>query len=91
MARQPSEKIPEIEEIEATACAVQNMHLTAAAAGLGAFWSSPPLVYTKAMHQWLQLAPNDRCLGLFYLGWPRKQATFPQPSRRPVIDKITWV
>ena len=35
MERQESERIPEIEEIEACACAVQNMHLTATAMGLG--------------------------------------------------------
>ena len=46
-------KIPELEEIEAVACAVQNMHLTAAAAGLGAFWSSPPILDTEEMREFL--------------------------------------
>src|SRR5690554_7530937 len=49
MERQASEKIPEIEEIAAVACAVQNMHLTATAYGLGGFWSTPKLVYTDDM------------------------------------------
>ena len=35
MERQANEKIAEVEEIEAVACAVQNMHLTASARGLG--------------------------------------------------------
>ena len=30
----------QVEEIEAVACAVQNMHLTATARGLGAYWST---------------------------------------------------
>ena len=46
LKRGDNEKIPEIEEIEAVACAVQNMHLTCTAWGLGAFWSTPKLIYT---------------------------------------------
>jgi len=91
MRRQAKGKIPEVEEIEATACAVQNMHLTAAAAGLGAFWSSPPLVYTEAMRDWLGIGPDDRCLGLFYLGWPKKDAPLPDGRRGPVAEKVEWV
>ncbi len=49
MKRGDNPKIPELEEIEAVACSVQNMHLTAAAAGLGAFWSSPPILDTEGM------------------------------------------
>ena len=46
MKRQDIEKIPEIEEIEAVACAVQNMHITASALGMAGFWSTPPISYT---------------------------------------------
>ncbi len=56
MKRQDIEKIPEVEEIEAVACAVHNMHLTASALGLAAFWGTPPLVYTDEMRQWLGLS-----------------------------------
>ena len=68
MKRGANPKIPEIEEIEAVACAVQNMHLTAAAAGLGAFWSSPPILDSEGMRTFLNLDLQDHCLGLFYLG-----------------------
>jgi Nitroreductase len=37
MKRQKENKILEIEEIEAVACAIQNMHLTCTAYGLGGF------------------------------------------------------
>lgn len=50
MERQKVEKIREFEEIEAVACAVQNIHLTASARGLGAFWSTPPFLYTPEMN-----------------------------------------
>ncbi len=91
MRRGDNPKIPELEEIEAVACAVQNMHLTAAAAGLGAFWSSPPLLDSGAAKRWLGLRDRDRCLGLFYLGWPREGEAWPKGVRKPVEEKVEWV
>ncbi|WP_138086213.1 nitroreductase family protein [Phragmitibacter flavus] len=90
MARQAGGKIPEIEEIEAVACAVQNMHLTASAAGLGAYWSSPPLVETREFVEWLGLRTGDRCLGLFYVGWPKPGFVWPKGLRKPVEEKLIW-
>lgn len=93
MVRQASGKIPEIEEVEAVACAVQNLHLSAEAAGLGGFWSSPPVLYQPEAVARLGLAPADRCLGLFYLGWPGSEAreTPPPPTpRRPLAEKSAW-
>lgn len=102
MKRQDSEKIPEVEEIEAVACAVQNMHLTASAIGLGAFWSTPAIVYTPEMTKLIDLNPDrDQCLGIFYLGWPAgieadgpptsgQEDKWPKGQRQPVEDKITW-
>ena len=43
--RDETEKIHEIEEVEAVACAIQNILLTATAYGLGVFWSSPKFIY----------------------------------------------
>ena len=37
MKRDEKERVPEIEEIEAVACAVQNMYLTATAYGIGCY------------------------------------------------------
>lgn len=89
MQRDPRDKIPEIEEIAAVACAVQNMYLTATAIGLGAFWSSPPVVYSDAMRDFLGLDEKGRCLGLFYVGWPQEGLEL--ESRRKPVDQIsTW-
>ncbi len=90
MARGDNPKIPELEEIEAVACAVQNMHLTASAAGLGAFWSSPPILGCDGMREFLGLRAADRCLGLFYLGWLREGENWPEGVRRPAADKVEW-
>lgn len=85
----PTGKIPEQEEIAAVACAVQNMHLTASALGLGGFWSSPPLVYTEDMREFLTLPKGDRCLGLFYLGWPQEGILL-ESRRSPIAQKSSW-
>jgi len=91
MVRQRSEKIPEIEEVEAVACAAQNMHLTASALGMAAFWSSPPIVYEDEMRTWLGLPdPRDKCLGFLYLGWPASEA-WPEGKRGDVAEKVVVV
>jgi nitroreductase len=91
MARRGGAKIPELEEIEATACAMQNLHLSASAAGLAGYWSTPPLVYTPQFARWLSILPEDRCLGLFYLGWPKEGLQWPESLRHPMAEKIQWL
>lgn len=89
MKRQESEKIAEIEEIEAVACAVQNMHLTCTAYGLGGFWSTPALIYHEKMKTFLNLGDNDKCLGLFYIGYPAIE--WPTGQRRPLEYMTEWI
>jgi nitroreductase len=91
MARQEIRKIAELEEIEAVACAVQNMQLAATARGLGTFWSTPPFLYTPEMNAWMGIGADDRCLGIFYLGYPANPAEWPQGRRKPISEKIEWV
>lgn len=91
MRRGDNPKIPVVEEVEAVACAVQNMHLTASAAGLGAFWSSPPVLDTGGMRNFLGLREEDCCLGLFYLGWLREGEKWPESSRQPAAGKVEWI
>ncbi|MCJ8291011.1 MAG: nitroreductase [Crocinitomicaceae bacterium] len=88
MKRQPEEKIPEMEEIEAVACAMQNMHLTCTAYGLGAFWSTPKVIYTQQMNTYLGLGEKDKCLGLFYIGYP--EIEWPKAHRRPIDYTTEW-
>lgn len=90
MARRGGEKIPELEEIEAVACAVQNLALSAAAAGLAGYWSSPPVVCSREFVDWLGMGGEDRCLGLFYLGWPKVGFVRPSAVRSAIEEKLTW-
>ena len=91
MERQKIEKIRELEEIEAVACAVQNMHLTATSRGLGAFWSTPPFLYKPEMNAYLGLGEKDRCLGIFYLGHPAEPEKWPKGRRQSIDDRIEFI
>lgn len=89
MERQPTEKILEIEEIEAVACAIQNMHLTCTAYGLGGFWATPKLIYSQEMNQFLKIGEKDKCLGLFYIGYPMIE--WPTAHRKPLEYTTEWI
>lgn len=88
MKRQESERIPEIEEVMAVACAVQNIMLTATAYGIGTFWSTGEGVFSDKIHRYLNLGEKDKCLGLIYLGYP--EGEWPQGRRGIIYNKTEW-
>lgn len=81
--------IPEIEEIEAVACAVQNMYLTATAYGVGAYWGSGGITYKEEAKAFFGLGSEDKLLGFFFMGYPKTK--WPQGFRKPISDKVTWI
>jgi nitroreductase len=81
------DKLPAWEEIAATACAVQNMALTAEALDLGAYWSSPPLI--EGLGDFLGLAAHEKCYGLFYLGYHNEAPR--EANRTPITEKVKWL
>ena len=88
MKRQESEKIPEIEEVQAVACAVQNLHLTATAFGVGGYWSSGKAICSDQLRDDLGLGEKDRVLGLFYVGYPK--GDWPGGTRTAIENKVVW-
>ena len=54
MRKDPKKSVPELEEICATACAVQNMWLTASAMGLGCYWSTGTMKKPSPFSAWGQ-------------------------------------
>ena len=91
MARDLTGKIPELEDLLATGCAVQNLHLAASAAGLAGMWSTPPVAFHEASKPLFGLAEHERCLGFFFLGWPKPGAPTPRSQRRPLEEKVRWI
>ena len=45
LKRDPNKKFPEVEEVAAVSCAVQNMYLTTTAYGLGGYWTTGGVTY----------------------------------------------
>ncbi len=89
MERQKTEKILEIEEIEAVACSVQNMALTAAAYDICSFWGSGGVTYTDELKEFLNLSEKDKCLGYLYLGYSDNPTT--KSRRDPIAEKVEWI
>lgn len=89
MKRGDKAKIPVIEEIEAVACAVQNMHLTATALGIAGYWTSGGMTYHPRMKDLLNLGEEDQCLGFFYVA--RSKKDWPEGRRKSDWrEKVDW-
>lgn len=89
MKRREKTKIPIVEDIEAVACAVQNMHLTAQAYGVAGYWNSGVPTYEPVTKEFLGLSEADKCLGFFYIGYP--QNGFPIGKRKVDFkEKVEW-
>ncbi|WP_298709259.1 nitroreductase [Chitinophaga sp.] len=90
MKRGANPKIPEIEEVAATACAVENLWLAATAQNIAVYWGSGGMTYTPAMQDYLGLRDEDKVLGFLYLGYTEEA---PRTGRRlkPLEEKVKWM
>ena len=82
-------RVLEIEDVMATACAVQNMQLTAHSLGLGSIWRTGPAAYHEFMKEAFALSEHTKILGFLYIGYP--QTIKEPPVKRPLSDVVTWV
>lgn len=89
MKRSPKKSIPEIEDIEAVACAVQNIYLSVSAYGLGGYWTTGGITYMENAKPFFGLGDEDKLLGFFYIG----HVAVPSPAgkRKPAEEKTKWV
>lgn len=89
MKRSANKNIPEIEDIEAVACAVQNIYLSVEAYGLGGYWTTGGITYKEEAKAYFGLGENDKLLGFFYIGYVALPST--GAARKPLEEKITWI
>lgn len=89
MKRDEKKSVPELEEIGAVFCAIQNMYLTAAAYGIGCYLSSGGVTYFEEAKELFGLDKDDKLLGFMHIGIPKAQV--PDSKRKPVEDKAVWV
>lgn len=89
VAMKRHESVPYIEEVAAVACAVQNMHLTAQAYGIGAYWSTGGVCLWEGAAQEFGFDAGHQLLGFFYVG----NIAIPSPTgkRSPVSEKVVWI
>jgi len=85
----PNPIVPEVEEIAATAAAVQNMLLAAHALGLAAMWRTGDLVFTQEVRDFLKMPDEAKMLGTVYVGCPNMEP--PVRQRRSIEDVTTWM
>ena len=89
MKRTTLKNIPEVEDVAAVACAVQNMYLSLTAYKLGGYWTTGGITYYEKAKPFFGLGENDRLMGFFYIG----HIAIPSPSakRSPLDQKVSWV
>ncbi len=89
MKRTPNKNIPEIEDVEAVSCAVQNIYLSTAAYGLGGYWTTGGITYREQAKSFFGLGEEDKLLGFFYIGHIGVPST--PAKRQPLAEKVSWV
>ncbi len=89
MVRDPEERIPEMEEIAAVSCAVQNMYLTATAYGVGCYWSTGGPTFWEEAKQYFGLKSEDKLMGFLFVGMPQSELNL-KGHRKPWQDKVSW-
>jgi nitroreductase len=89
MKRDEKKSVPEVEEIGAVFCAVENMYLTATACNVGCYLSTGGITYFEEAKDFFGLGPDDKLLGFLNIGMPKGPAS--EGRRRPVENKVRWV
>jgi nitroreductase len=82
-------KIPALEEIAATSCAIQNLLLGATALEIASLWSTGGMALKPQLRDWLGYGEHDLVMGILYLGYSGKSS---EATRMiPIEQKIRWV
>jgi nitroreductase len=89
MKRDEKKSVPEIEEIGAVFCAIQNMLLTASAFGIGCYLSTGGVTYFDESRALFGLGSEDKLIGFLHVG--RIKGALQPGKRKPVAEKVNWV
>lgn len=89
MKKSANKGIPEVEDVAAISCAVQNMYLSVTAYGLGGYWTTGGVTYRQQAKQFFGLGEADKLLGFFYIGHIAIPST--GATRKPIGEKVTWI
>jgi len=87
--RTDADPITAVEDLAATAAAVENILLGAAGLDLGAMWRTGDAAYSSEVKAFLGLEPSDRIVAFVYLGHPAGE---PAPAKPRNVEAATrWL
>lgn len=89
MQRDEKKSLPEIEELGAVFCAVQNMYLTATAYHVGCYLGTGGITHFAGAQKIFGWGPDDKLIGFLHVGIPKKERT--EGKRKPIAEKTVWV
>ena len=72
------------ENRDAVAAGIQNVLLGATALGLASFWSTPAVTRPPAVLTLCGFEPDDRLVGVIYLGWATQKCPAPPRPDLPI-------
>lgn len=89
MVRDPRKSVPEVEEVGAVFCAIENMYLTAQGYGVGCYLSTGGITYFEEAKTIFGLEREDKIIGFMHVGTPREQ---PRGAARKSPEEISrWI
>ncbi|MBK8347809.1 MAG: nitroreductase [Saprospiraceae bacterium] len=88
MHRDSQDAVAEWEEMAAVAMAVQNMWLTCASLGIGAYWGTSAAARSAATV--VGFEEGVRCLGFFFMGYTSEE-NWPKSKRSAIQNHVKWL
>lgn len=89
MKRDEKRSVPEIEEVGAVFCAIENMYIAATAYGVGAYLSTGGITYFDQARELFGLDTEDKLIGFFHIGSPARHPS--ALKRKSVEEVVQWV
>ena len=89
MKRDEKKGVPEIEEIGAVFCAVENMYLTATAYGIGCYLNTNRITNFEEAKEFFGLGKEDKLLGFLNIGMPKEVLL--EGRRKAIGEKVKWI
>ncbi len=89
MKRDEKKSVPELEELGAVFCAIENMYLTATACGIGCYLSTGGVTNFEEAKSFFGLGREDKLIGFIHVGIPKGLPS--AGKRKPVEEKTKWI
>lgn len=81
-------KVPWVEQVASTACAVQSMQMAAVAQGFGGMWRTGSYAQNEHLKKALGLVDEDEIVGFLYLGTPSTNSQ--EKPTKPLDDYVSY-